>query len=220
MRSAPFEVGAARLIALRVLRHSPAQVRTADRSPGRRHSLSSKQRWRGDEWVERGRSCLWHIHVVKRLNPRRVKLHRSYSVEEAARLLRVHKNTVRTWIKTGLQPIDERRPTLILGRELARFLHERRQRSRKPCQPGQLYCLRCRAPKGPAGRVAEYVPMTAASGNLKGRCCDCGTVMWRRVSLRSLADVTGALDVAFPQAQRRIADSAFHSLSSDFDEVP
>jgi hypothetical protein len=153
------------------------------------------------------------------LDARRVKLHRSYSVEEAARLLRVHKNTVRTWIKTGLQPIDERRPTLILGRELARFLHERRQRSRKPCQPGQLYCVRCRAPKDPAARFAEYVPMTAGSGNLKGLCGTCGTVMWRRVSLRNLTDVTGALDVAFPQAQRRIADSAFRSLSSDFDEV-
>ena len=128
-------------------------------------------------------------------------------MEEAARLLRVHKNTVRAWIKTGLQSIDERRPMLILGRDLARFLHERRQRSRKRCQPGQLYCVRCRAPKEPAARSAEYVPMTAGSGNIRGRCGTCGTVMWRRVSLRNLTDVTGALEVAFPQAQQRIADS-------------
>ena len=187
MRSALFDVGAARLIASRVLRHSPAQVRTADRSPGRRHSLSSNQRRRGDEWVERkrcGKTCLWRIHVVKRLNARRVKLHRSYSVEEAARLLRVHKNTVRTWIKTGLQPIDERRPTLILGRELARFLHDRRQRGRKRCQPGQLYCVRCRAPKDPAAGAAEYVPITAEFRQSQGpvRCLRHHRVAARRAA--------------------------------------
>src|SRR6516162_8070923 len=38
---------------------------------------------------------------VRRFNPRRVKIHRTYTVEEAARLFGVHKNTVRTWLKTG-----------------------------------------------------------------------------------------------------------------------
>ena len=36
---------------------------------------------------------------VTRLNPRRVKLHRNYTVGEAAMLLDVHKNTVRSWLK-------------------------------------------------------------------------------------------------------------------------
>ena len=36
---------------------------------------------------------------MKRLNPRRVKVHRSYTVEEVAKLFRVHKNTVRDWLK-------------------------------------------------------------------------------------------------------------------------
>ena len=152
---------------------------------------------------------------MKRLNPRRVKIHRSYTVEEVAHLFLVHKNTVRTWIKAGLQTIDERRPTLILGRMLARFLHERLQRTRRRCQPGQFYCVRCRAPKEPAARVAEYVPITPISGNLRGRCGDCGTVMWRRASLRSLTVVAGALDVAFQQVQQRIEDSPCSSLNSD-----
>jgi Helix-turn-helix domain len=55
-------------------------------------------------------------------NPRLVKIHRSYAVEEVARILRKHKNTVRAWIKQGLQPIDGRRPTLVHGLELVRFL--------------------------------------------------------------------------------------------------
>jgi hypothetical protein len=48
-------------------------------------------------------------------NPRLVKIHRSYTVEEVARNLRKHKNTVRAWIKQGLRPIDGRRPTLFTG---------------------------------------------------------------------------------------------------------
>jgi hypothetical protein len=87
---------------------------------------------------------------VKRLNPRRVKVHRSYTVEEVAGLFRVHKNSVRNWLTEGLQKIDDRRPILILGRELAGFLHARRERRRQRCRAGELYCFRCRAPRGSA----------------------------------------------------------------------
>ena len=40
------------------------------------------------------------------VNPRRVKLHRSYTVEEAAMLFKVHKNTVRGWLKSGLETVE------------------------------------------------------------------------------------------------------------------
>ena len=51
---------------------------------------------------------------MKRLNPRRVKVHRNYTVEEAAKLFDVHKNTVRGWLKDGLARIDGQRPTAKL----------------------------------------------------------------------------------------------------------
>jgi transposase len=69
-------------------------------------------------------------------NPRLVKLHRNYSVEDVARLFGLHKNTVRVWLKQGLEPIDDRRPKLILGWELSRFLYERRQRGKQSCGQG------------------------------------------------------------------------------------
>lgn len=130
-------------------------------------------------------------------------------------LFDLHKNTVRSWLKAGLAPIDDRRPTLVHGRKLAAFLHARRLHARQRCKAGQFYCLRCRAPKEPASRKADYVPITSTSGNLKGTCPDCGSRICRRVALRKLPASAGNLEVQLPQVQPRIEDTACPSLNGD-----
>jgi hypothetical protein len=157
---------------------------------------------------------------LKRLNPRRVKLHRNYTMEEVAMAVKAHKNTVRGWLKSGLETVDDRRPTLVLGRKLSAFLHARRQRARQRCRPGQFYCLRCRAPREPASGQAQYVPITQTSGNLRGTCPDCGSRIYRRVSLHKLAASVGHLEVQLPQAEQRIADTACPSLNCDLAQEP
>lgn len=149
-------------------------------------------------------------------NPRMVKIHRNYSVEEAARQLEVHKNTIREWIKRGLPTIDSQRPTLILGRDLAAFLEQRRKRNKRPCLPGQLYCLRCRCPQEPKGARVDYLPMTTAGGNLTGICPACHARMYRRVSMAKLSEVRGGLDVRMGQAEQHIVDSPLPSVNHDF----
>jgi Helix-turn-helix domain len=148
-------------------------------------------------------------------NPRLVKIHRSYTVEEVARNLRKHKNTVRAWIKQGLRPIDGRRPTLIHGLELVSFLQNRRMSGKQPCPPGHMYCLKCRSPKQPAAGMADYLPISAISGNLRALCPDCGKFMHRRASLAKLTIVGAGLDIAFPQAVSRIRESTIPSLNRD-----
>jgi hypothetical protein len=135
-------------------------------------------------------------------------------------LFEVHKNTVRTWLKSGLRPIDERRPILILGTTLSGFLYARRKHNRQRCRPGQFYCMRCRAPKNSAARRAEYLPITSIFGNLRGTCSDCSTRMYRRVSLQKIPLLAGVLQVALPQAPLRIADTACPSLNSDLVQEP
>jgi hypothetical protein len=157
---------------------------------------------------------------VKRFNPRRVKLHRNYTVGEVAMLLKAHKNTVRAWLGCGLEPIDDRRPILILGRKLSSFLRARREQRRQHCKAGQLYCIRCRAPKTSAARTAEYLPVTSESGNLRGICSDCSTPMFRRVALQKLTAVAGDLEVQLPVAEQRIEDTSSPSLNSDFSHEP
>ena len=148
-------------------------------------------------------------------NPRLVKIHRSYTVEEIARLLGKHKNTVHNWVKEGLATIDDRRPMLILGPDLVEFIKKRRAKNKQSCKPGQLYCVRCRAPKFPWGNMADYEPVTEKFGNLTAICPDCELNINRRVSLARIWEVCGNLDISFPKELRHIVERTKPSVNSD-----
>lgn len=151
-----------------------------------------------------------------RPNPRLAKIHRSYTVDEIAKLYGVHRNTVRAWITRGLPKVDERRPVLVLGSHLAAFLEARRTVNKRPCGPGEIYCLRCREPRHPAGGVVSYHPLTPTQGNLVGRCGCCGAGLNRRASLAKLPLFQGDLQVTVQQAPGHIDESPQPSLNSDF----
>ncbi len=151
----------------------------------------------------------------RRPNPRLAKIHRNYTVEEVAGLYDIHRNTVRQWVKLGLPTSDDRRPMLILGRDLVAFLQARRIKYKRTCQPGEIYCVRCRVPRAPAGDMADYRPVTATLGNLIAICPACDAMMNRRVNLAKLGQVCGNLAIKMPQALPHIADSAQPSVNSD-----
>ena len=136
-------------------------------------------------------------------NPRLAKIHRNYSVEDISRLFGVHKNTVRNWLKEGLTAIDDRRPTLVLGSELSRFLRERRQKTKQTCGPGRIFCIACRAPKVPAGNIVDCIPTSVFAGSLCGICPDCDRLIYRRVNLARLDVIRGDLEITPTQANRR-----------------
>ncbi|MFO1398260.1 MAG: helix-turn-helix domain-containing protein [Burkholderiales bacterium] len=137
-------------------------------------------------------------------NPRLVKMYRTYTVEEVARLFDKHRNTVRSWVKEGLPTLDSGKPMLIMGSALITFLRARRERNRRPCGPGRLYCMRCREPRVPAGSMADYQQITTTVGNLVGLCPVCEGLMNRRVNNRKLADVASGLDVRLAKAEEDI----------------
>jgi hypothetical protein len=148
-------------------------------------------------------------------NHRLVKSHRTYTVNDIARLFFIHKNTVCAWIKAGLPTIDDRRPMLTLGHDLIAFLKVRRMRNKRPCLPGQIYCVRCRAPKFPAADMAEYRPLTEKVGNLIAICPDCNAIMHRCVSLAKIDEVRGKMDITFPHALPRIREISQPAVNSD-----
>lgn len=154
--------------------------------------------------------------TTRRPNYRLAKIHRSYTVSEVARLFEVHRNTVLSWIKGGLQVCDDRRPILILGRHLSEFLQAKRSKHRHTCAPGQIYCVRCRVPVSPAGAMVDLLPQTVTTADLMGICPTCEAMVYRRVSLARLDAAKGNLDVRLPEALQHIGDSSTPSVNSDF----
>lgn len=149
-------------------------------------------------------------------NHRLVKIHRSYTADEIAKLFCIHKNTVRHWVKEGLVTVDDKRPMLIHGHDLRAFLQARRLKNKQTCKPGELYCVRCRAPRSPAGDMADYDPITEKFGNLIAICPDCGCLMNRRVSMARIGEFRGKVEIRYPEALRRIVEIATPSPNSDF----
>src|SRR5262245_48417858 len=127
----------------------------------------------------------------------------------------MHKNSVRQWFKGGLTAIDDCRPMLVLGRELLRFLKERRQKTKQRCGPGRIFCIACRAPKVPAGNMAEFVLAASGAGNLRGICPDCDRLIYRRVNAAKIDAVRGDLEITFTGPCPRLGESAVLSVNCD-----
>lgn len=151
-------------------------------------------------------------------NHRLVKINRSYTVEEIAKLFKTHKNTVRRWVKDGLATTDDKHPMLILGHVLAAFLQVRRTKNKQTCKPGEIYCVRCRTPRLPAGSMAEYRPVTEKFGNLTAICPDCHSIMNRRVSLAKIDQICSGMDIIYSDAVQRIRESSQLTVNSYFNE--
>jgi Helix-turn-helix domain len=154
----------------------------------------------------------------RRPDHRPVKVHCSYLIEEAADVLHVHKNTVRAWIRTGLPLVDRKRPYLIRGEDLIAYLKRRHAQNKRPCGPGQIYCLRCRTPQTPGGDMADYVARTDRTGDLIGICPRCEMMIYRRISWAHFAEVCGTLEVRITQPHLRLSEGTCLSVSSDFDK--
>ena len=153
----------------------------------------------------------------RRLNHKKAKLHRSYTTEEIASLFGVHKNTVRNWVKSGLPSIDNRRPSLVLGSELHSFLKTRRSTAKRPCGAGQMFCLRCRAPRAPSERRVLYSPLTPLLGSLAGECEACGARMNRRASVTQLRTLKAHFEIQVAEGLEHIVESEERSLNCDLE---
>ncbi|MEM6665581.1 MAG: helix-turn-helix domain-containing protein [Pseudomonadota bacterium] len=138
---------------------------------------------------------------------RGVKAHRSYTVEEAARVCRVCRATVRHWIKDGLPAIQIGKGFLILGRDLQAYLDARRKARRYTLGPGEFYCLPCRAPRKAAGGFAEFQPARCGAGTLVAICDTCERIVCRKVSAARLDGVASGLDVTVKPLAAQASDT-------------
>ena len=152
-----------------------------------------------------------------RINPNWVKIHWNYTAHELASRLGIHKNTVRHWQRGGLTPIDDQRPQLFRGSTVRAFLIERNRLRKRPCDPGMIYCFGCREPRKPVSTAVEYVRTTELAGNLRAPCCDCGTIMHRRVRQEMIHSVLPGLLVQITEVPPRLNGSSSPSPNCDFE---
>jgi hypothetical protein len=153
----------------------------------------------------------------RKLNWRLVKRRRNYSIEEIASLFDVHKNTVSAMRKAGLQPIDDSRPMLFQGEELAAFLRDRQAKNKQSLLRSQMYCLGCRAAREPAFGEVECHSMMTGSANLRALCSTCAGLMHRRVSTARLHVVPAKWRQAVEQSATRIGSCSEPSVICDFE---
>lgn len=136
---------------------------------------------------------------AKNPDRRRIRIRRTYSVPEIADLLDVHINTVRRWLKSGLDEIDGESPALVHGKELRRYLDERAKARKQTCGSDEMYCLSCRAPRLPTLGSVYMVGLNEKTVRLVGTCCTCGKQIHRAGSASRLEEYVAA----FGPLQRR-----------------
>jgi len=139
--------------------------------------------------------------VAKRYNTRAIKKHHCYSIEEAAEAVGVHTQTVRTWIEKGLPCLKRGVPYLILGEHLQAFLSAQTIARKRPLGPNEIYCLRCKAPKTPAGKMADFMPEVGGKGRLTGICPDCEGLCHRFVRKDRLPVIAPDLAIVRPAGE-------------------
>lgn len=147
--------------------------------------------------------------MAKRFPASRIKGHRIYTIWEVSEVLGCHKKTVAEWIKSGQLEADRRkRPWLIDGRDLKAFLGQRATRARCKLALHHCYCLGCKSPQEPDGKMADYTQQTTDTGQLTGLCPACGALMHKVIRRADLEAIQAKLEVTVQQASPRLVSLA------------
>ena len=133
--------------------------------------------------------------MPKRPNPMAVKQVLTYTVEEAADVLGVTAATVRNYIGRGLPVMANKRPTLLSGQEIRRFLRAERRAKKSPLAPSELRCPSCQTGRRPFGMLVDSEPINQNTAILKGFCEVCEAPSTRFVSIHRLPEFAETFDI-------------------------
>ncbi len=153
----------------------------------------------------------------RRYNTRRIHLTTSYSALEVAELFGLHKGSVLNWIKQGLKIIDQHKPYLIRGSDLFDFLNKRQKQRKVSCQPNELYCFKCRAPRRPLNESIQITKRNNCRLKIEGCCFICNTKMFRDGALSKLDEFRKIFSIEL-QSQEHIVECELPSVNSDINK--
>ena len=145
----------------------------------------------------------------RRIDPRKIKIHISYTVEDLARLLACHKQTVRNWLKQGLASLaDGKRPILIQGAVARSYLEARRHQTKRRCKTDELYCLSCREARAAEKSTLRLLEGGGAAPMLSGLCCHCGSRMFKRISAEAAVTLYSLIEREAEERSRTLKQAA------------
>lgn len=150
--------------------------------------------------------------MARRHDWRRVRKHRLYTVDEAARALGVCKESVRRWMNKGLPAMRDAKPYLIRGADLIAYLKERRM-PKVRCGIGEAYCVGCRNASRPIPGSGIVARNEKGRPFLKGRCVTCGARMRRAIKVSDIEATECTLRESLPQADGHLSTSGMPRVS-------
>ena len=147
--------------------------------------------------------------MAKKFPAQKIKSHRVYDTWEVAYALGCHKQTVLRWITSGgLHAETTKKPWLIEGKDLKAFLGSRRTKMTAKLALHHCFCLGCKAPREPDGRMADYTQQTPETGRLTGLCPECGALMNKVVKRTDLEAIRAKIEVTVQKASPRLVSLA------------
>lgn len=137
--------------------------------------------------------------MAKRYRYNRIKINRSYEINDAAKAADVTPQTIRVWHKRGLPYLDDKRPAMIRGEDLRDFVKNLSSRKAPPLALGEFRCAKCQARRMPYGMMADYFPHNEKSGRLAAICPVCDTPLSLFYKASKLPELSKVLEIAVRQ---------------------
>lgn len=124
--------------------------------------------------------------MSKRLYPhKRVRYWYAYDIDDICTLFpdpRLHPQTVRKWIKSGLKTIDAGKPALVYGHDLIAYLKKSNSSNKCKTAFDEMYCMGCQDAR-PVFRKKIAVEQKSQFLKVQGACRECKKTMFKSYSL-------------------------------------
>jgi len=127
--------------------------------------------------------------MAKKYNTNRIKETLNYSINDIAQLFGLHKRTVQHWIKEGLEKIDNRKPFLVLGKDLKGFLKEKQGKRKKKCKENEIYCCKCREARRSWENLVDIRIINKKMLLIVGICDQCGKGINRLAGINNIPKI-------------------------------
>ena len=144
--------------------------------------------------------------MKQRLDHRKVKKNRSYTVRQAALLYSVTPKTVRRWITVeGLPVMNDGHGDMIHWQAFKDWIIARNERRKWiPMKPDEIPCPKCKAHRRVKAGTFQIAKSNTQKITLHGDCEDCGKTIRRFDNLSNLDAIQAAFAPDSPSTERAI----------------